>query len=68
MTRKLTDEQVLRLRELRAAGACQRDLATDFDISQAFVSEIVRGHRYPKVGGPIETTRRYIRRRPQSGG
>jgi len=61
--RKLSDQQVLDLRELRKAGANQLDLAADFGISQSQVSKIVRGLRWQKAGGPIQRKRRYNRGR-----
>lgn len=59
----LTDAQVRELRELRAAGANQYDLAERFGISQALVSNLVRGLRRPEAGGPIETQRLHAKRR-----
>ena len=57
--RKLTDEQIVLLRERRALGAKQKDLAEQFGITDGQVSMIVRGIRWPHVGGPIETKRKY---------
>jgi transcriptional regulator with XRE-family HTH domain len=68
MPRKLTNEQVLEMRERRAEGTSQRDLAADYGVAQALVSEIVRGLRYADAPGPIERVRRYYRRRNNSGG
>lgn len=68
MIRKLTNEQVLEMRLRRAAGASQRELATEFGVAQSLVSHILRGHRYADAPGPIEKIRRYRRRRTQSGG
>ena len=58
---KLTAEQVVTIRERRALGACQRDLADDFGITDGQVSMIVRGIRWPDAGGPIQTERKYHR-------
>ena len=59
--RKLTPHEVKTIRERRASGARQVDLAAQFGISQALTSLICRGHRYADVGGPIETERKYHR-------
>lgn len=58
---KLTAEDVRLMRERRAAGARQRDLARDFGITDGQVSMIVRGIRWAEAGGPIETRRQYRR-------
>lgn len=58
---KLSPEQVVLIRERRAAGARQKDLAEQYGISGGQVSLIVRGIRWPELGGPIETERRYSR-------
>lgn len=55
--RKLTDEQVVTIRERRALGARQMDLAEQFGVGDGQISMIVRGLRWPDVGGPIETKR-----------
>lgn len=60
-SRKLSDEQIVTLRERRANGARQKDLAEQFGITDGQVSMIVRGIRWPNVGGPIETKRKYTR-------
>lgn len=51
---KLTAEQVVTLRERRAAGARQADLAAQYGITDGQVSMIVRGLRWQGAGGPIE--------------
>lgn len=51
---KLTAEQVVMIRERRANGARQKDLARDFDVTDGQISMIVRGKRWADVGGPIE--------------
>jgi len=60
---KLTDEQIITIRERRAAGARQMDLAQQFGVSNGQISMIVRGNRWAHVGGPIETERKYHRDR-----
>lgn len=59
---KLTDPEVILIRERRAAGARQKDLAEQFNVSDGQISMIVRGIRWPDVGGPIEAKRSNYRR------
>lgn len=47
------------MRERRASGARQKDLAENYGITDGQVSMIVRGIRWPNVGGPIQTERTY---------
>jgi hypothetical protein len=56
---KITAEDVVLIRERRAAGARQQDLAAQFGLTDGSVSMIVRGLRWPEAGGPIETERKY---------
>jgi hypothetical protein len=56
---RLTDEQVREIRERRAAGARQIDLAADYGITDGAVSMIVRGLNWPNAGGPIQARRQY---------
>lgn len=58
---KLTADQVRIMRERRAAGARQKDLARDFGVTDGQVSMIIRGIRRADAGGPIETKRQYRR-------
>ena len=58
---KLTAEAVVLMRERRALGARQQDLAEDFGITAGLVSQIVRGLRWANAGGPIQTERKYCR-------
>lgn len=51
---RLTDEQVRKIREMRAAGAPQDELAEYFGVSQAHVSRIVLGRQRKTAGGPIQ--------------
>lgn len=51
---KLIDSQIVEIRERRAAGARQMDLANQYGVSEGQISMIVRGKRWPSVGGPIE--------------
>lgn len=57
----LTVADVVLIRERRAAGARQKDLAEQFGLTDGAVSMIVRGLRWPNVGGPIQTEGKYIR-------
>lgn len=59
---RLTDDQIIEIRERRNAGARQMDLARQFGISDGQVSMIVRGIRWPEVGGPIERKRSQYRK------
>lgn len=51
-----TDDQVRLIRERRANGARQLDLAEDYGVSAAYISELVRGIKRPEAPGPIEGT------------
>lgn len=53
---KLTDDQIVTLRQSAARGAKQVDLAAEYGISQGLVSLIVNGKRWTHVGGPIRMT------------
>lgn len=53
---KLTEAEVVLMRERRAAGARQADLAAQFGVGDGLVSMIVRGLRWAEAGGPIQTT------------
>lgn len=59
---KLSDAQVILIRERRARGARQIDLAEQFGVSDGQISMIVRGLRWPEVGGPIEAKRNQYRK------
>ena len=60
--RKLADEQIVMMRQRRANGARQKDLADQFGVTDGLVSMIVRGIRWPHVGGPIEGNRAQYRK------
>lgn len=49
---KLSDEQVVELRELRATGVLLRVLADRFGLTKETVSHLVSGKYRPNVGGP----------------
>ncbi len=50
---RLSDADVVRLRERYAAGARQVELAEEFGVAQTSVSAIVSGRTRAHVGGPI---------------
>ena len=49
----LSPDQIRTIREMRAAGAAQRDIADLFGISRVSISLITRGITHPLAGGPI---------------
>lgn len=53
---KLTEADVLNIRERAAAGAKFKTLAAEFGVSPGLVSGIVHGKRWTHVGGPLKTT------------
>jgi hypothetical protein len=53
---RFTDEQIITMRTRYANGARQVDLATQYGVTNGLVSQIVRGIRYARVGGPISQT------------
>ena len=63
---KLTDEQVVKIRELYASGKySMRILAKQFGVTKSCVSLLVRGKRRMKVGGPRVPTQNVFARIPQ---
>jgi hypothetical protein len=58
---RLTESDVVTLRERYANGAPQAILSRDFRVSGSLISAIVRGRRWPNAGGPIITERKYNR-------
>lgn len=50
---RLTDADVVRLRERYASGERQTDLAAEFGIAQTSVSAIVSGRTRADAGGPV---------------
>jgi hypothetical protein len=53
---KLTDDQIVKIRQAYAHGAKQTEIADDYGITQGLVSLIVNGKRWTHVGGPIPET------------
>lgn len=58
MGRRLTDEEIVRLRERFASGERQTELASEYGITQNAVSSIVTGRTRASAGGPITVGRR----------
>jgi hypothetical protein len=54
---KLTPDVVRIIRERRANGARQQDLADQYGVTNGMVSQIVRGLRWPSAPGPIQNER-----------
>jgi len=50
---KLSNDQVVELRDAYAGGALQSDLASRYDVTQSCISAVVRGEVYRDAGGPI---------------
>lgn len=61
---KLTDEQVIEIRERFAHGELRRSLALEFGVGVTAISYIVNGHLWKHLGGPIREPRQ-IGRRPR---
>lgn len=53
--KKLSDEQVVAIRQRAALGARGVDLAADFGVSPSLINEITRGRKRAGAGGPIRT-------------
>lgn len=51
---KLTKGDVVEMRELYQDGWTQDELASQYPVNQARISEIVRGEAWPHVGGPTK--------------
>lgn len=62
-TRKLSDAQVVELRERAAAGERTPALAAAFGVSPSVVTDTMRGARYARLGGPLTKP---VRGRPRS--
>lgn len=56
--RKLTEVQVVEIRERHAAGETQQSLADEFGLDQGALSKVVRGVTYSDMGGPVIPGRR----------
>jgi len=49
---KLTESQVVEMRERYVGGETQTELSEDYPVNQAMVSRIVRGVAWSHVSGP----------------
>jgi hypothetical protein len=58
---RLRDGQAREVRELRALGWSQSDLALLFGVSRVTILGIIKGKTYPEAGGPVDPAR-YARR------
>lgn len=63
---KLTNAAVREMRLRRAMGALQKDLANDYGVSAAYVSEIVNGLTWQDAGGPITGIGKRTKKSPTS--
>jgi hypothetical protein len=63
---KVSDHLVREIRERRALGARQADLAAEYGVSAAYVSEIVNGLVRQDAGGPITGRSKRTKRTPRS--
>jgi len=50
---RLTDQQVVEMRERRSAGAFVSEVAVLMGVSESYASEVCRGVSRPNVGGPL---------------
>ncbi|QDK01917.1 helix-turn-helix DNA binding domain protein [Arthrobacter phage Vibaki] len=53
---KLTDDQIVEIRQAYAHGARQRELAEQYGVTQGLISGIVNGHRWRHAAGPLPLT------------
>ena len=63
---KLTNADVKAIRERRANGALQKELALTYGVSAAHISEIVNGLAWPDAEGPITGRSKRTQRTPSS--
>lgn len=63
---KLTGDVVRAIRQRRASGALQSDLAVEYGVSAAYISEIVNGLVWQDAGGPITGRSKRLARTPAS--
>jgi len=53
---KLTDDQIVEIRQAYAHGARQRELAEQYGVTQGLISGIVNGRRWRHADGPLPLT------------
>lgn len=58
MKSRLSEKEVVRMREQAADGVLLADLAVEYGIAASLVTMIVRGQRWKHAGGPITLTYR----------
>ena len=63
---KLTNALVSEIRIRRSCGARQKDLAAEYDVSPAYISDIVNGLVWQEAGGPITGNSKRTKRYPTS--
>lgn len=63
---KLSNQLAREIRERRALGARQIDLAAEYGVSAAYISEIVNGLVWQAAGGPITGRSKRTKRTPNS--
>ena len=63
---RLDNAKVRLIRERRANGALQRDLAVEYGVSNAYISEIVNGLVWQDAGGPITGRSKRTRKTPRT--
>jgi len=52
--RKLSDSDVVQIRNLRQSGSTLKSIAAEYSVDQSTISLIARGKRRLDAGGPIE--------------
>ena len=52
---KLSDMEVIAIRERAAKGEMNRALAAEYGVQESLISMVTRGQRWAHVGGPIST-------------
>lgn len=60
--KRITDEQVRTIRLRHAAGASQRELAQQFEVSASLVNNLITGRKRRDAGGPTRPARKCIRK------
>lgn len=57
----LSEEEVIRIRELAASGKfTHRTIASEYNVGYKAISKIVRGDRWRHIGGPITLTKQEV--------
>ena len=53
--RRLTDGDVIAMREKGATGVKSVDLAVEYGVGKSMISKVLGHKRYPHLGGPMKT-------------